>query len=822
MVVAGVAGAVTDAKAQDPTVTLTVSPTRLAEGGGGADVAVTATLSATRAGPTTVALSLGGTATAPGDYTVLPSPLPSITIPAGDTAHAATLIVSTVDDTIYEGAESIEVSGSAGGLTVTGASLTLEDNDQAPEIRIAYQFTRLHEDTPGPQTTRLEATLHGGATLPEDTIIRLSLSGAATRGADYTVTPDPLPSITIPAGRTSAERTDLTFTVVDDDQQDPGESIYINGFATDHLGGSLRVVWIQGSRQTSSLQIEIRDDDLPPRIALSWNLHEALFLAEGTSRKLTVTATVPANVDTPLGISFTANSNELMFTPGTLVIPRGQRTASVDVTFTAAADTTFEEPKTVFFTSSAVGYRDSLGLPVVIYDAPSGGSVTVQRIVVSEGGSPKVLGNIFDWKVDFSRPFRTTGGRPHLIMTLDSGRRSVACNPHTGRTGRLLCYGDVQEGDVALDGIRIGPNALDFSGVQAFGLDDEDGSTPLTVTPAIPAAFARTYDIVVYGQRHSFRLLLSRQSLQEGSGATELTVTATLQAGPTPTSEITIPLVFRDVTTSAADYLVSGTPTVTVAAGMRSGSGPVTVTPVDDQVKENRIETVVVEGGTSTAFVTGAELHIIDAPSIELSVSPARVTENGGAQTVTVMAALGDPSDSVRPRASPVALTLAGTADAGEYAVAGALVVTIPAYARSGSATLTVTPVNDRLLEGDETIVLRGSTPGLAVDEATLTLVDDESLPQVILSVDDDTILESETGATAVAVTAVLDPSVTVSADTVVTLDLGGTATAGGSGDYTVAWAPAAQQIRIPAGQVAGAAPVTLTLTPRQDNVAEG
>ena len=59
-------------------------------------------------------------------------------------------------------------------------------------------------------------------------------------------------------------------------------------------------------------------------------------------------------------------------------------------------------------------------------------------------------------------------------------------------------------------------------------------------------------------------------------------------------------------------------------------------------------------------------------------------------------------------------------------------------------------------------------------------------------------------------------------ADTVVTLDLGDTATAGSSGDYKASWSPTSKQLTIPSGTASSSAPVTLTVTPRQDSVVEG
>ena len=190
---------------------------------------------------------------------------------------------------------------------------------------------------------------------------------------------------------------------------------------------------------------------------------------------------------------------------------------------------------------------------------------------------------------------------------------------------------------------------------------------------------------------------------------------------------------------------------------------------------------------------------------------------------MTLTAALGDPRDqgaSAIDSGSVVARRHGGGGD--DFAWTGDRSVTIPANARSGTATVTVTPVDDRLLEMDETVELRGFTPGLPVVGAQLTLQDGETAPQVVLAVDDATLLESEPGAVAVTVTASLASSVVVDAATRVTLDLGGSATAGSGGDYTAAWSPVARQITIPAGSDAGTAPVTLTLTARDDDDAEG
>ena len=51
--------------------------------------------------------------------------------------------------------------------------------------------------------------------------------------------------------------------------------------------------------------------------------------------------------------------------------------------------------------------------------------------------------------------------------------------------------------------------------------------------------------------------------------------------------------------------------------------------------------------------------------------------------------------------------------------------MTIPADSASGSGTFTVTPIDDEVVEGDETIVLSGTAGTLSVSDATITLTDD-------------------------------------------------------------------------------------------------
>jgi len=109
---------------------LLLSGSPMAESGGVAKV--TATLSKVHTQPVTVNLAFFGTATPTNDYT---SSASSLTIPAGRTTNAITL--TAVQDTIYEGPETITVSISSVVNATTGGAAqvtaTITDDDPKPD-----------------------------------------------------------------------------------------------------------------------------------------------------------------------------------------------------------------------------------------------------------------------------------------------------------------------------------------------------------------------------------------------------------------------------------------------------------------------------------------------------------------------------------------------------------------------------------------------------------------------------------------------------------------------------------------------------------------
>ncbi len=198
------------------------------------------------------------------------------------------------------------------------------------------------------------------------------------------------------------------------------------------------------------------------------------------------------------------------------------------------------------------------------------------------------------------------------------------------------------------------------------------------------------------------------------------------------------------------------------------------------------------------------------APTVNLSVNPSSVGEGASGTTVTVTAALS--AGKTLPSNRTVTVSVGGgTATSGtDYAAVSTFAITIPAGASHGTGTFTLRPIQDTAVEGNETIGVAGRAGNLTVNGTALTLTDDDSAPEVNLSVDPSSVSEGDESTT-VTVTAVFSNGSTFSRDTTVRVSVGG-GTARAGTDYA---AVSGFDVRIRKGETSGTA--TFTLTPTAD-----
>ena len=224
---------------------------------------------------------------------------------------------------------------------------------------------------------------------------------------------------------------------------------------------------------------------------------------------------------------------------------------------------------------------------------------------------------------------------------------------------------------------------------------------------------------------------------------------------------------------------------------------------VELAVSQTSATVTATDTATGTILNDDAVLTIADAEADESEPITFTVTLDGavaGGLTVTPGFAGGTATSGTDYTESTAGISFAGTA--GE------------------TQTFTVATIEDQVVEGDETFTVNLAASGssatvTATDTATGTILDDDSAPDVNLSVNPSSVSEGASGTT-VTVTAAFSTGNTFPEDETVTVSIGGgTATAGT--DYA---AVSNFDITIPKGATIGEA--TFTLRPIQDTAVEG
>ena len=134
-------------------------------------------------------------------------------------------------------------------------------------------------------------------------------------------------------------------------------------------------------------------------------------------------------------------------------------------------------------------------------------------------------------------------------------------------------------------------------------------------------------------------------------------------------------------------------------------------------------------GGYGSVTASDVAVTVSDdetvSTSVALTVSPGAVDEDAGATAIAVTGTLNG-----APRTSDTAVSVsvsAGTASTSDFAAVPDITLTIEAGQTTGTATFTLTPVNDAIDEDDETIVVGGTVQGLDAMAATVTVDDDDA-----------------------------------------------------------------------------------------------
>ena len=744
-----------------------------------------------------------------------------------------TFSVDLVDDSFQERDETfpVQLSGQPlySSLVDDNGTGTILDDEQAMVVSVSRTYAIVNEDHPGPVRFTVELT-HPDTTASErnPAVGWEIVAGTATEGEDYQAAGGKL---SFPVGSTSGF---IEVDLLDDNLFEEA----LETFTVRLTQQDTRLLTI--SPTDSSFETSIRNNEtLSAAITAT-----ARFVAEGDDAGFTVTLTGGVTTeavrvdfetagDAEPEEDYGAPTGSLSFPPGdssgktgALTIPAGQTSGTI--TYPILTDSVEDDDETleveifnVYSASrSAMVPPDQAMASTTILDE---GSLTV-----SIQGSPSVdEGTAATFTVALSKPSDEN-------VTADWTTRQVSDPLDPGETAKPGEDYAIATGTVS---IPAGSTSATFTvsttedtlveGDETFWVElDEARFTSTSPPEIVPLGITLAAGTILDDDTAPGGLTVSATPtrMTEDAGATDVSVTVTLDgtAQLTVDTPVTVEFINRPNVngnaTPGEEYTATPVNTV-IPAGQSSVTATITITPADDSIAEDdEIARLSVKSSALTGSNgLGVTIEDNDTEPVEvvLTVSPDTLDETSGLTPLHVTASLvGQTSRQVDTVVTVT--TGSGTATGGEDFETATITLTILAGEMSTAGTLDFTVTDDTAHEGDETLELSGSAPGLMVTGAEVTIRDDDTAPTSIsLSVTSSPITE-DGAAVILPVQATLLGGGTRPEDTTVALrlvDLNATVT----DDYAAAWGTTS--LTIPAGEFS--ASTTLTITPVQDTFHE-
>ncbi len=303
-----------------------------------------------RSGDTANELSVNVRVSDPGSVVSDDAPS-SVTFEVG--ADTATLTVETENDTVVKDNSVITATITAPSrYQIAGArsaSVIVRDNDTAE-----FGLLVTHNSITEGEDSTVTVSITNGVTFAEDQTITLDFTGSTAGAEDYNVSSD---TLTLRTGQ--SESTAATITAVDDDDNEPRETIMVTAR--------------HGSTTTDPETITIEASDTGAPITVSYG---ASTYSEEEGDPITVevnlSSQATSTVTVPITISGNAEADDYTITGLTgsneLVFNAGDDSKSFTITTTADSDTEDETINLGFGTLTGVEAGSPSGATVTISD----------------------------------------------------------------------------------------------------------------------------------------------------------------------------------------------------------------------------------------------------------------------------------------------------------------------------------------------------------------------------------------------------------------------------------------------------------------------
>ena len=698
-------------------VILAVSPGSVPESAGATVVTVTATLNGLAGtDPVPVAVSVtGGTAAAATDFGAVTDFM--ITIPANTKSETGMFTLTPIDDLIDEPDETVEVRGTAAGLSGSQSTVTIEDNDDTPQVMLVLTPASIPEN--GGSST-VTATLDHPSS--EETVVTISAAPVGSADAnDFTLSGNRV--LRIAVGQTMSAGI-VTIEAEDNTTGHPDRVVTVSGSATNGLA--------IGQPDPASLTIT-DDEQTSTGFTIAASPMSVSEDATASARRVTVTATLDAAAREEATV-VTLSVRDGTAIAGTdftevqdvelTIQPRAtEGTATFDL---IPIDDTIDEPDE---TVKIVGVSADLG-------SDTSGGIDVQ--IEDDDATPQVT------LVLAPALISENNGTSTVTATLD-GRSSEA----TEITVSAVPVGSADATDFSLSGTTLTIAAGDMTSTGTVTIEAVDNAIDhpdreLTVSgsavndlgivqPAVKTLTIEDNEVT----STLVTLSISPTNVTEGDGGQTVTVTAELNAAARET-DAEVSLKVSELTAKeGVDFTEVPNFTLTIPAGVTTGTAEFTLSVIDDDIDEP-VETLEVEGRSLTDDLEVDEMSKDlpmtitdndDSPQVTLTATPAQIGEDGG--TTTIAATLDRPSSDFTT--VTVSVTPAANASNADFSVSSNIYLEIRAGDTSSTGdTVTVTAIDNEVDDtGSKTLsvtaTVRNDVGFVAPDPLNLPIIDDEA-----------------------------------------------------------------------------------------------
>ena len=727
-------GTINDDDAAPSGITLTVAPTTVGEGAGETEITVTATVNGTTryVDAKTVTVSVGGGSAISGtDYDAVANF--DIIIAAGDASKAGTFDLTPTDDNLHEGSETIDVTGTSNSLTITKASITLEDNDTQPSFAVA--------DASAAEGDAITFTVTRSGAMDNAVSVKWNTKADSGDGANAASATDYTPATTATKLDFAKGAGSQTFTVAttEDTLNEANETFLIE--LTEPVGAT-----ITDAQATGTIT---NDDVAPTTLTLAVDADndtenvQSSLAENGGAKTVKVTATLGGSTqfDVDKTLTLTVGDDDDSATEGTdytaiaditLTILAGDQDVEHTFTLTPTDDAFREDTETISFDATLTGVN------------VSGASITL----TSDDAAPAIT-----LTVDADKDTDNV----QTSLAEDGGVKTVRVTATLDGTTRLEEAADLtlavgKDGDSAEEG-------TDYNTVAdqtiTIGAGVASVTHDFTLTPTNDNLYEGTETISLDGTLDGVAvtdtsLTLTDDDTQPSFAVADASasegddITFTVTRSGAMDNVVSVKWNTKAATGAGADSTSDYTPATTAtkldfAKGV--GTQTFTVATTEDVLHEGD-ETFLVElteavgGIISDAEATGTITDDDAAPSgITLSVdtngatsgTPSTVAEDAGATVVTVTATVNGTTRYVDAKTVAVSVADGTAASPADYAAVNNFNITIAAGAASQSGSFTVTPVDDDLDESNETIDVTGTLTDITITAATVTLTDNDN-----------------------------------------------------------------------------------------------